>query len=144
MYARKVADLSFVGTMLANASHKAGGNLNAFMMNFSPGGFPVLAGKSLADPPRPARRLPQGRQDVAGLTFLVNSTNSPAYVSTPVTTSSTWPSVLRPDALTIGQATAGLGPYYSLGLTAGDVQTAHMMGKSGWPRTPLDRIDGRG
>ncbi len=62
------------------------------------------------------------------LTFLVNSTSSPAYVSTPVTTSSTWPTVLQPDALTDGQATAGACcGYYSAGLTDGEVRTAHMV-----------------
>src|SRR5207302_10390477 len=39
------------------------------------------------------------------LTFKVASTSSPAYVSTPVTSASTWPTVLPPDALTGAQQT---------------------------------------
>src|SRR6516165_5266829 len=44
------------------------------------------------------------------LTFLVASTSSPAYVSTPPTSSTTWPNVLPPDALTDQQDMAGAGP----------------------------------
>src|SRR5579883_1480278 len=57
------------------------------------------------------------------LTFLVASTTSPAWTSTPPTSAGTWPTVLPPDALTGQQEAVGNGPYYTLGLNAGDFQT---------------------
>jgi hypothetical protein len=45
------------------------------------------------------------------LTFSVNSTTSPAYTSTPPTTSSTWPSVITPDAVKPDQETAAGGKF---------------------------------
>jgi RHS repeat-associated protein len=79
------------------------------------------------------------------LTFVVASTSSPAYTSTPPTSTSTWPTVLAPDALKAEQDTVGAArvqastcscsasvpeapghePDYSLGLTAGEVRTVH-------------------
>jgi RHS repeat-associated protein len=83
------------------------------------------------------------------MTFLVASTSSPAYVSTPPTSSTTWPNVLPPDTLTNLEATASGGaldpsmggpgcacsqpnaeaqthePPYRLGLAAGDLETVH-------------------
>jgi len=65
-------------------------------------------------------------QNVITLTFSVTSTSSPAY-SSAVTTSSTWPSVLPPDAITGQEQANGAGPYYSLGLATGELDTAYNM-----------------
>jgi RHS repeat-associated protein len=59
------------------------------------------------------------------ITFLVAGTGSPAYSSTPPTTSSTWLNVQPPDAVSDQQAMGGAGPYYQIGLTDGEMQTSH-------------------
>ncbi len=61
------------------------------------------------------------------MTFLVAGTNSPGYSSSRPTSSATWPSVVTPDQLTAQQATQSGGPYASLGLTDGSVQTSFAM-----------------
>jgi|GEM_PF-1838684 len=61
------------------------------------------------------------------LTFDVVSTSSPAYTATPPVSTSTWPTVLPPDAMTDQQMTAGLGPYYMVGLATGEVDTSHTL-----------------
>jgi RHS repeat-associated protein len=61
------------------------------------------------------------------ITFLVQGTNSPGYSATQPTTTSTWSNVLPPDAVTANQAMGGNGPYYSVGLTDGELQTTHAM-----------------
>jgi RHS repeat-associated protein len=61
------------------------------------------------------------------LTFTVASTSSPAYTASAPTSSSTWPVVLPPDAVTAGQATTGGGPYYALGQATGELDTMHAM-----------------
>jgi RHS repeat-associated protein len=65
-------------------------------------------------------------QNIQTLTFRVTATNSPAY-SSAVTTSSTWPNVLPPDAVQMQQETAGAGPYYSLGLQTGELDISHTL-----------------
>jgi len=65
-------------------------------------------------------------QNIITLTFNVTSTSSPAY-SSAVTSSSTWPSVLPPDAITGQQETNGAGPDYSLGLATGELDTSYNM-----------------
>jgi len=64
--------------------------------------------------------------NVITLTFNVTATNSPAY-SSAVTTSSTWPNVLPPDAITGQQEANGAGPYYSLGLATSELDTEYDM-----------------
>jgi RHS repeat-associated protein len=61
------------------------------------------------------------------LTFKVASTSSPAYTASAPTSSSTWPVVLPPDAVTAGQATTGGGPYYALGQASGELDAMHAM-----------------
>jgi RHS repeat-associated protein len=65
----------------------------------------------------------------ASLSYSFNlwGTNSAAYSSTPPTSASTWASILTPDQLSAGQQTVGAGPYASLGLADGSVQTSHSM-----------------
>jgi len=58
------------------------------------------------------------------ITFAVAGYNSPAYSNTPPTSSSTWPTVITPDQISIGQATQAAGPYARLGLADGSVQTS--------------------
>ena len=55
-------------------------------------------------------------------TYSVTATNSPAWSSVP-TSASTWPSVIAPDQLK-GQSQAPAGPYASVGLADGSVQTS--------------------
>jgi hypothetical protein len=54
-------------------------------------------------------------------TYHVTATNSPAWSSAP-TSASTWPSVMAPDQLK-GQSMAPAGPYASIGLADGSVQS---------------------
>ncbi len=61
------------------------------------------------------------------MTFAVAGTNSPAYSSTRPTSSSTWPTVITPDKVSSGQATQAAGPYASMGLADGSVQTSFAM-----------------
>jgi len=57
-----------------------------------------------------AKETPSGGTQVTQtLTFTVASTSSPAYVSTPPTSYSTWPSVLTPDAVKTQLDTQHLG-----------------------------------
>jgi len=68
-----------------------------------------------------------GSQLSQTMTYLVAGTDSPAYSSSRPTSSSTWPSVITPDQLTGQQATQPGGPYASLGLADGSVQTSFAM-----------------
>jgi YD repeat-containing protein len=58
------------------------------------------------------------------ISFLVSSTSSPAYVSLGTLT---YPTLLPPDALSDAQTMGGLGPYYQVGLTDGELQTIHVL-----------------
>src|SRR5262249_5100534 len=71
------------------------------------------------------------------LTYHLSGTNSPAYGSTPPTSTSTWASVLTPDQL-LNEASVGAGPYASVGQAAGDVQTDHGLPAYNPGVAPLD------
>ncbi len=58
--------------------------------------------------------------------FLVTSTSSPAWAASRPTTFGSFSAVVRPDLLTDAQMTAG-GSVYTVGLDAGDVQTAYVL-----------------
>jgi RHS repeat-associated protein len=57
--------------------------------------------------------------------FTVQPTNAPSWTSDP-TSSTTWPAVITPDTLS-GQAMQSAGPYASLGLADGSVQTSQSL-----------------
>jgi RHS repeat-associated protein len=57
--------------------------------------------------------------------FVVASTTSPAWTADP-TSAATWPTVVTPDQVN-GQAMVAAGPYASLGLADGSVQTSHSL-----------------
>ena len=59
------------------------------------------------------------------ITFLVASTSSLGYSATQPTSPSTFPALVPPDALTGAQSMAAAGPYASVGLTDGELQTSH-------------------
>jgi RHS repeat-associated protein len=61
------------------------------------------------------------------MTFLVAGTDSPAYSASRPTSSASWPNVITPDQVTAQQATQSGGPYASLGLADGSVQTSFAM-----------------
>ncbi len=71
------------------------------------------------------------------MTFQVAGTDSPAYTSTRPTSSSTWASVVTPDQLTSGQPTQAAGPYASVGLVDGTVQTTFAMPSYNPNTTPV-------
>jgi hypothetical protein len=71
------------------------------------------------------------------MTFVVAGTNSPAYSSSRPTTSTTWPTVITPDQLSSAQATQPAGPYASIGLADGSVQTSFSMPSYNPNTTPL-------
>jgi hypothetical protein len=52
-----------------------------------------------------------GQPNTQSITFKVASTSSPAYTATAPTSSSTWPSVITPDAVMPDQETAGGGQF---------------------------------
>jgi hypothetical protein len=59
-------------------------------------------------------------------TFQVTSNGSPAWSSTPPTTSSTWPSLETPDQVKAAQA-AVAAPFSSLRLATGELDTVHAL-----------------
>src|SRR5579859_1849943 len=71
-------------------------------------------------------------------TYHVTATNSPAWSSAP-TSSSTWPSVIAPDQLQ-GQSSVPAGPYATLGLADGSVQTGFSMPSYNPNTAPLGLI----
>jgi hypothetical protein len=77
------------------------------------------------------------RQMTQTMTFEVAGTSSPAYSSTRPTSSSTWPTVISPDQLSGGQATQAAGPYASIGLADGSVQTSFSMPSYNPNTTPV-------
>ncbi len=64
--------------------------------------------------------------NVQTLTFVVNSDSSPAWTADPVTTSDTWQPTQAPDEMT-NEATEAAGPYVTLGLASGQVETSHSL-----------------
>ena len=74
------------------------------------------------------------------MTFLVAGTNSPAFSASRPTSSATWPSVLTPDKLSPAQETVAAGPYASLGLADGSVQTAFAMPSYNPNTTPVSLV----
>jgi YD repeat-containing protein len=71
------------------------------------------------------------------ITFEVAGTNSPAYSSSRPTSSSTWATVITPDELSSGQDTQAAGPYASIGLADGSVQTSFSMPSYNPNTTPV-------
>src|SRR5581483_11369605 len=76
-------------------------------------------------------------QMTQSITFVVAGTSSPAYSSSRPTSSSTWPTVITPDQLSSGQATQAAGPYASIGLADGSVQTSFSMPSYNPNTTPV-------
>jgi YD repeat-containing protein len=104
---------------LTNVSGTTTANLQGTWANFT--GTARSDTISVTETPQSGAALTQT------ITFEVAGTNSPAYSSTRPTSSSTWPSVLTPDKLSSGQAMQAAGPYASIGLADGSVQTAFAM-----------------
>jgi RHS repeat-associated protein len=77
---------------------------------------------------------------IQNLTFLVEGTNSPGYSATQPTTSSTWSSLLPPDAVSEKQAMAGAGPNYSVGLMDGGLRLNHTLPAYN-PNVPATQIN---
>jgi len=71
-------------------------------------------------------------------TYSVTATNSPAWSSAP-TSASTWPSVIAPDQLK-GQSQAPAGPYASIGLADGSVQTSFSLPSYNPNTSPLGLV----
>src|SRR6516162_7008628 len=71
-------------------------------------------------------------------TYSVTATNSPAWSSAP-TSASTWPSVIAPDQLK-GQSLAPAGPYASIGLADGSVQTSFSLPSYNPNTSPLGLV----
>src|SRR6516165_8153103 len=71
-------------------------------------------------------------------TYSVTASNSPAWSSAP-TSASTWPSVIAPDQLK-AQSQAPAGPYASIGLADGSVQTAFSLPSYNPNTSPLGLV----
>jgi hypothetical protein len=59
-------------------------------------------------------------------TFELTGSDNPGWQPAPPTSASTWPNVIAPDQL-LNQATQSVGPYATVGLQDGSVQTSHAM-----------------
>jgi len=71
-------------------------------------------------------------------TYSMTATNSPAWSSAP-TSANTWPSVIAPDQLK-GQSQAPAGPYASVGLADGSVQTSFSLPSYNPNTSPLGLV----
>jgi hypothetical protein len=61
------------------------------------------------------------------LNFNVEGTDKAAYSATRPATTSTWPTVIPPDAVKAGEERVGNGPYHEMSLASGDLHTHHAM-----------------
>jgi YD repeat-containing protein len=61
------------------------------------------------------------------INFNVEGTDKPAYSATRPATTSTWPTVIPPDAIKVGQEQVANGPYHEMALASGDLHTHHAM-----------------
>ncbi len=67
-----------------------------------------------------------GSHITATYNFQVTGADNAGWTSAPPTSATTWPNVIAPDLLN-GQATQDAGPYATVGLVDGSVQTSHAM-----------------